>query len=79
MYYLMVQNDVLMFFKGMFYFNMVEYQIYDLYNEYFGYGLLLIVFQEIWEVKVLVYSIYVYYNSLVKVDCVYYLCVYVGI
>jgi predicted Zn-dependent peptidase len=74
----MVQNDVLMMSKGTQGFNMEEHKIHDLYNEYFGYGLSSIVFQEIREAKALAYSTYAYYNSPSKVDRSHYLRAYVG-
>lgn len=74
----MVQNDVLMISKGTPYFNMAEHRIHDLYNEYFGYGLSSVVFQEIREAKALAYSTYAYYNSPVKADRAHYLRAYVG-
>ena len=77
-HYPMVQNDVLMLSKGTPHFNMAEHQIHDLYNEYFGYGLSSIVFQEIREAKALAYSTYAYYNSPVKADRAHYLRAYVG-
>ena len=74
----MVQNDILMVSKGTPHFNMAEHRIHDLYNEYFGYGLSSIVFQEIREAKALAYSTYAYYNSPVKADRAHYLRAYVG-
>lgn len=74
----MVQNDILMMSKGTPHFNMAEHRIHDLYNEYFGYGLSSVVFQEIREAKALAYSTYAYYNSPVKADRAHYLRAYVG-
>ncbi|MEZ4988444.1 MAG: insulinase family protein, partial [Saprospiraceae bacterium] len=73
-----VQNDILMVSRGTSGFNMDEHRIHDLYNEYFGYGLSSIVFQEIRESKALAYSTYAYYNSPVRKDRAHYLRAYVG-
>ncbi|HMN91476.1 MAG TPA: insulinase family protein, partial [Saprospiraceae bacterium] len=48
------------------------------YNEYFGYGLSSIVFQEIRESKALAYSTYAYYSSPRRKDHAHYLQAYVG-
>lgn len=74
----MVQNDILMVSRGTPYFNIDEHRIHDLYNEYFGYGLSSIVFQEIREAKALAYSTYAYYNSPSRADRAHYLRAYVG-
>lgn len=50
----------------------------DLYNDYFGYGLSSIVFQEIREAKALAYSTYAYYGSPRRADLAHYLQAYVG-
>lgn len=60
--FLIVQADVMLIFWGMFYFSFDEFQFSEWYNEYFGYGLLSIVFQEIWEFWVLAYFFFVYYS-----------------
>ncbi|RME94496.1 MAG: insulinase family protein, partial [Bacteroidetes bacterium] len=59
----MVQNEVLFLSRGTPYFNLEEHLWHDLYNEYFGYGLSSVVFQEIREAKALAYSTYAYYAS----------------
>jgi predicted Zn-dependent peptidase len=74
----MVQNDVMMLSRGTPQFNMDEHRIHDLYNEYFGYGLSSIVFQEIREAKALAYSTYAYYSSPSKAERAHYLRAYVG-
>lgn len=74
----MVQNDILMVSRGTPYFNIEEHRIHDLYNEYFGYGLSSIVFQEIREAKALAYSTYAYYGSPSRSDRAHYLRAYVG-
>ena len=50
----------------------------DWYNEYFGYGLSSIVFQEIREAKALAYSTYAMYSTPVRKDRAHYLRAYVG-
>ena len=50
----------------------------ELYNNYFGYGLSSIVFQDIREAKALAYSTYAYYSSPSKADQAHYLQAYVG-
>ncbi len=50
----------------------------DLFNEYFGYGLSSIVFQEIRESKALAYSTYAYYSNPQKAKEAHYLSAYVG-
>ncbi|PSR09014.1 MAG: insulinase family protein [Bacteroidetes bacterium] len=74
----MVQNDILMMSRGTPYFNMLEHSIHDLYNEYFGFGLSSIVFQEMREAKALAYSTYAYYNSPAQATNGHYLRAYVG-
>jgi predicted Zn-dependent peptidase len=74
----MVQNDIMMISRGTPYFNMAEHRIHDLYNEYFGYGLSSIVFQEIREAKALAYSTYAYYSSPALANRSHYLRTYVG-
>lgn len=74
----MVQNDILTVSKGTTQFNFEEHKLRDLYNEYFGYGLSSIVFQEIREARALAYSTYAYYTSPAKADKAHYLRTYVG-
>lgn len=74
----MVQNDIMMISKGTPHFNLQEHRIHDLYNEYFGYGLSSIVFQEIREAKALAYSTYAYYSSPAQANKSHYLRAYVG-
>jgi len=73
-----VQTDVLLVSKGTPYFNLEEFLMRDLYNDYFGYGLSSIVFQEIREAKALAYSTYAYYGSPKRTDQAHYLQAYVG-
>ena len=58
----MVQVEILMMSKGASQFNYPEYLLHSWFNEYFGYGLSSIVFQEIREAKALAYSTYAYYG-----------------
>jgi predicted Zn-dependent peptidase len=73
-----VQTDVLLVSKGTPYFNLEEFLMRDLYNDYFGYGLSSIVFQEIREAKALAYSTYAFYGSPKRSDLAHYLQAYVG-
>jgi predicted Zn-dependent peptidase len=54
-----VQVELFMISKGTPHFNLDEYVFTEWYNQYFGYGLSSIVFQEIRESKALAYSAYV--------------------
>ncbi|HMO39308.1 MAG TPA: insulinase family protein [Saprospiraceae bacterium] len=74
----MVQSDILLVSRGTPYFNLEEHIMRELYNEYFGYGLSSIVFQEIRESKALAYATYAYYTSPRKKDMAHYLQAYVG-
>jgi predicted Zn-dependent peptidase len=73
-----VQADVLMVSKGSPVFNPEELLFRDWYNEYFGYGLSSIVFQEIREAKALAYSTYAMYSAPSRKDRAHYLRAYVG-
>ncbi len=73
-----VQTDVMLLSRGTPHFNLEEYLMRELYNEYFGYGLSSIVFQEIRESKALAYSTYAYYGAPKKKDRPHYLSAYVG-
>lgn len=73
-----VQTDIMLVSKGTPHFNLEEYKIRELFNEYFGYGLSSIVFQEIRESKALAYSTYAYYGSPKKKNRPHYLSAYVG-
>ncbi len=74
----MVQAEVLMLSKGTQGFSPNENIMKELYNNYFGFGLSSIVFQEIRESKALAYSAYAYYSSPSKKDKAHYLQAYVG-
>ena len=73
-----VQSDALLISRGTPQFNLKEYLLTDWYNEYFGYGLSSIVFQEIRESKALAYSTYAYYTSPQRKEKAHYLQAYVG-
>ena len=74
----MVQAEILLISKGSPEFNLQEYIMAELYNNYFGFGLSSIVFQEIRESKALAYSAYAYYSSPSQEDRSHYLQAYVG-
>ncbi len=74
----MVQAEVLMMSKGTEEFSLDEYVMAELYNNYFGFGLSSITFQEIRESRALAYSAYSYYGSPSKKDKAHYFQSYVG-
>jgi predicted Zn-dependent peptidase len=74
----MVQADVMLISKGTPHFDLDEFLISELYNEYFGYGLSSIVFQEIRESKALAYSTFAYYSSPAYKNQAHYLQAYLG-
>lgn len=74
----MVQAELLWLSKGTPTFNLDEFIMAYLYNEYFGSGLSSIVFQEIRESKALAYSAYAAYTSPGYADRAHYLQAYVG-
>lgn len=73
-----VQTDLMWISKGSPSFNREEHFMKEWYNEYFGYGLSSIVFQEIRESKALAYSTYAFYTSPRKVEEAHYLQAYIG-
>ncbi len=73
----MVQAEVLLLSKGDTY-NQEQDIMKDLYNNYFGFGLSSIVFQEIRESKALAYSTYAYFSSPRKKNDPHYMQAYVG-
>ncbi|MCB9304449.1 MAG: insulinase family protein [Lewinellaceae bacterium] len=73
-----VQADVLMISRGTPHFNLEEHFMREWYNDYFGYGLSSIVFQEIRESKALAYSTYALYTSPSQQEQAHYLRGYVG-
>lgn len=74
----MVQVELFLVSKGTPHFNLDEFLVHDLYNEYFGYGLSSIVFQEIRESKALAYSTFAMYTSPSKKNRAHYLNAFVG-
>ncbi|MGK0387488.1 MAG: zinc protease [Maribacter sp.] len=74
----MVQAEVLMMSKGTEKFSLEQYIMAELYNNYFGFGLSSIMFQEIRESRALAYSTYAFYGSPSKKDNAHYLQAYVG-
>ncbi len=73
-----VQADVLMVSRGTPTFDLEESLMRDWFNEYFGYGLSSIVFQEIRESRALAYSTYALYTAPKKRDWAHYLQAYLG-
>lgn len=78
MHFPMVQTELLLLSKGTPKFNVEEFIFSEWYNQYFGYGLSSIVFQEIRESKALAYSAYAYYANPSKRNRAHYLQAYVG-
>ena len=74
----MVQTEILMVSKGTPQFNFSEFLMKDWFNEYFGYGLSSIVFQEIRESKGLAYSAFAYSQSPAKQNKAHYFNAFVG-
>jgi len=74
----MVQVELLFLSKGTPKFNLEEFIFSEWYNQYFGYGLSSIVFQEIRESKALAYSAYVYAANPSKSKRAHFLQAYVG-
>lgn len=73
-----VQTDIMFVSRGTPHFNLEEHRLRRLYNEYFGYGLSSIVFQEIRESKALAYSTYAMHTSPRRQHFPHYLQAYVG-
>ncbi len=73
-----VQADVMLVSKGTPTFNLEEHIMRTWYNEYFGYGLSSIVFQEIRESRALAYATYAYYSTPSHQHKGHYLLAYVG-
>lgn len=73
-----VQADVLLVSRGTPNFSLEEALMRDWFNEYFGYGLSSIVFQEIRESRALAYSTYALYTAPKKKDWAHYLQAYLG-
>ena len=74
----MVQAEFMMMSKGSEKFDKEEYIMSELFNNYFGFGLSSIVFQEIRESKALAYSAYAYSAAPQKEDKAHYFQAYVG-
>ena len=73
-----VQVELLLLSKGTPKFNLEEFIFGEWYNQYFGYGLSSIVFQEIRESKALAYSAYVHASNPGKKNRAHWLQGYVG-
>jgi len=73
-----VQTDVMLVSRGTPEFNLDEHLMAEWYNNYFGFGLSSIVFQEIRESKALAYSTFAYYSTPRLKDQAHYLQAYVG-
>jgi len=74
----MVQAEFLMLTKTANQFDLDQYIMAELYNNYFGFGLSSIVFQEIRESRALAYSAYAYYASPAKLKEPHLFQAYVG-
>jgi len=73
-----VQVELMLLSKGTPKFSLDEFVFSEWYNQYFGYGLSSIVFQEIRESKALAYSAYAYAANPVKKNKPHFLQAYVG-
>ncbi|MDX1667073.1 MAG: insulinase family protein, partial [Saprospiraceae bacterium] len=73
-----VQSDLMLLSRGTPRFSLEEHELRDWYNDYFGFGLSSVVFQEIRESRALAYSTYAYYSSPSKEERSHYLQAYVG-
>ncbi|HRI60327.1 MAG TPA: insulinase family protein, partial [Saprospiraceae bacterium] len=73
-----VQVELMLLSKGTPQFSLDEYVFAEWYNQYFGYGLSSIVFQEIRESKALAYSAYAYAANPLKQNRAHWLKAYVG-
>jgi predicted Zn-dependent peptidase len=74
----MVQVELMLLSKGTPKFSLDEYVFSEWYNQYFGYGLSSIVFQEIRESKALAYSAYAYAANPSMKNRAHWLQAYVG-
>lgn len=74
----MVQVEIMLLSKGTPNFNLEEFIFSEWYNQYFGYGLSSIVFQEIRESKALAYSAYAYAANPIRKRRAHFLQAYVG-
>jgi predicted Zn-dependent peptidase len=73
-----VQVELMLLSKGTPKFSLDEFVLSEWFNQYFGYGLSSIVFQEIRESKALAYSAYAYAANPAKKNRAHYLQAYVG-
>lgn len=73
-----VQADVLLVSRGTPQFNLEQALMREWFNEYFGYGLSSIVFQEIRESRALAYSTYALFTAPKKQKWAHYLQAYLG-
>jgi len=73
-----IQADVLLVSRGTPQFNLEEALMREWFNEYFGYGLSSIVFQEIRESRALAYSTYALFTAPKKTKLAHYLQAYLG-
>jgi len=74
----MVQVEVLMMSRGTNHFDLDEYLLSSLWNEYFGIGMSSVVFQEIRESKGFAYTTYAYYRTPTEKDDAHYIQAFVG-
>ena len=74
----MVQVEMLLLSKGTPKFNLAEYVFSEWYNQYFGYGLSSIVFQDIRESKALAYSAYAVAANPARKNRAHFLQSYIG-
>jgi predicted Zn-dependent peptidase len=74
----MVQIEMMLLSKGTPKFNLAEYVFSEWYNQYFGYGLSSIVFQEIRESKALAYSAYTFAANPSRKNRAHFLQSYIG-
>ncbi len=77
-HYPMVQVELMLLSKGTPRFSLDEFVFSEWYNQYFGYGLSSIVFQEIRESKALAYSAYAYAANPSRKNRAHFLQAYVG-
>ncbi len=73
-----IQADVLLVSRGTPQFSLEEALMREWFNEYFGYGLSSIVFQEIRESRALAYSTYALFTAPKKTELAHYLQAYLG-
>ncbi len=74
----MVQVEIMLIAKDLPRFDLQAFALSEWYNQYFGYGLSSIVFQEIREAKALAYATYAYYANPDKRRLPHYFQAYVG-